>query len=101
MSSRNAYLTTEERPLASVVYKSLQAAEDLYASSSGAIPATQVVDSVTAVLASEPRISEIQYVAVDSKENMQPLQEVVPGEGTVISIAVKLGAVRLIDNIVL
>lgn len=52
-------------------------------------------------LASEPLITEIQYVAVDSKENMQPLEEVVAGEGAVVSLAVKMGSVRLIDNIVL
>jgi len=102
MSSRNAYLSEEERPLASVVYKSLQAAESIYSSSTtGTIPASQVVDAVNAVLHSEPLITDVQYVAVDNKENMQPLEEVVVGEGAVVSLAVKLGSVRLIDNIVL
>ena len=104
MSSRNAYLTPEERLVAPIVYKSLCAARDAYLvkKSSGAlpIPATELSKTVCDVLGSEPLVSEIQYASVDNRATFQPLSEV-DEEGAVVSLACKVGSVRLIDNIVL
>ena len=52
------------------------------------------------ILKEEPLVTEIQYVTVDDRETMRPL-ETVGKDGAVISLAVKVGSVRLIDNIVL
>lgn len=104
MSSRNAYLTPEEREKAPIVYQSLCAARELYESrfSRGMeeIDAQDLQEVVEAILKTEPVISEIQYVAVDDLENMRPLQKA--GEaGCIISLACIVGSVRLIDNLVL
>jgi pantoate--beta-alanine ligase len=110
MSSRNAYLNPLERQAAPIVYKSLRAAKDLFLSHSKAtagkvdaesimIPASLIRDAVKSTLASESLISEVQYVAIDNKRTMRPLEHVTLGEGAIVSLAVKLGSVRLIDNI--
>jgi pantoate--beta-alanine ligase len=110
MSSRNAYLTPSERAAAPIIYQSLCAARNLHQqyhngqhpqdSSRPTISASQLKQVVDDMLRTEPFVKEVQYVSIDSKETMQPLQEVGP-EGAVISLACKVGSVRLIDNIVL
>lgn len=104
MSSRNAYLTTEEREKAPIVYKALCAAREVfesrYAGGSESVDADTLQEAVTNVLETEPLISEIQYVAVDDLETMRPLMKV-DNEGCVVSLACMLGTVRLIDNIIL
>jgi pantoate--beta-alanine ligase len=110
MSSRNAYLNPVERQAAPIVYKSLCAARDLFLSHIKAaaavdeaesimIPAFLLRDAVKSTLAGEPLVSEVQYVAIDNKRTMRPLEHVTSGEGAIVSLAVKLGSVRLIDNI--
>jgi pantoate--beta-alanine ligase len=52
------------------------------------------------VLAQEPLISSVDYISVGSRETMAEL-EAVGAQGAVLSVALRLGGVRLIDNIVL
>lgn len=101
MSSRNAYLTTEERKAAPVLYRSLLAAKEMFLSSADVIPAVDLRNVVEAKLRSEPLVKEIQYVSVDNKQTMQPIQKVLRQNGAIVSIACKVGSVRLIDNMVL
>jgi len=103
MSSRNAYLNEEERKAAVILFKSLTAAKEVFEGSfAGNLPMDANIISETVIrrLETEPLVKEIEYVAVDSKETMEPLKEVGP-EGAIVSIAVKIGAVRLIDNFIL
>lgn len=99
MSSRNAYLKPNERAAAPVIYRSLSAAKAIYGEQKS-IESSELINIVRNVLNSEPLVSEIQYISVDSKATMQPLEQV-SEEGAIISIACKIGAVRLIDNVVL
>lgn len=99
MSSRNAYLNTEERKAAPIIYRALRTAREKFIQNPG-IATTELVDVVQTVLKSEPLMGEIQYVSVDSKATMKPVKNV-GEEGAIISLACKVGAVRLIDNIVL
>ena len=106
MSSRNAYLSADERRAAPVVYRSLCAARDLFerqrqSSEASSISATALQEAVRSVLNAEPLVSEIQYVSVDCKETMQQCENVAVTEGAIVSLACKVGSVRLIDNIVL
>jgi len=105
MSSRNAYLSEAERRAAPVVYRSLCAARQLFDGLDGAegptISSDLLREAVEKVLQAEPLVSEIQYVAVDNKANMQPCRHVRKDEGAIVSLACKIGSVRLIDNIVL
>jgi pantoate--beta-alanine ligase len=103
MSSRNAYLTDEERGAAVIIHKSLCAAREIFEGSfAGNLPmdANIISETVISTLETEPLVKEIEYVAVDSKETMEPITEIGP-EGAVLSLAVKIGKVRLIDNFIL
>ena len=103
MSSRNAYLTAEQREASSILYQSLVAARELYeASFAGQLPLPSKVfqDTIEEALTSEPMVTDIQYISIDDKKTMLPLIEV-GEEGALISIACKIGDVRLIDNIFL
>mmetsp|Transcript_10428 Transcript_10428/g.18306 ORF Transcript_10428/g.18306 Transcript_10428/m.18306 type:complete len:374 (-) Transcript_10428:174-1295(-) len=104
MSSRNAYLSPEEREKAPIVFKSLCAAREVFdsrlARGMEELDANDLHEVVEEVLKSEPLIKEIQYVAIDDLETMQPLVKV-GSAGCVVSLACILGSVRLIDNIVL
>lgn len=103
MSSRNAYLNKEEREAAVILYKSLSAAREVFEGAfAGNLPmdANIIAETVTGILETEPLVNKIEYVAVDSKETMEPLKEIGP-EGGIVSIAVKVGNVRLIDNFIL
>mmetsp|Transcript_27976 Transcript_27976/g.39401 ORF Transcript_27976/g.39401 Transcript_27976/m.39401 type:complete len:314 (+) Transcript_27976:246-1187(+) len=105
MSSRNAYLECDERAAAPIIYQSLCSAKDLYQNSNNSdgssISSQELVDNVKSVIQSEPLVSEIQYISVDNLQTMKPIQEVNREDGAVISLACKVGKVRLIDNIVL
>lgn len=104
MSSRNVYLTSEERDKAHVVYQALCAAREVFESrySRGMeeLPVGDLQEVVENILETEPLITEIQYVAIDDLETMQPLTKV-GNDGCIVSLACTLGSVRLIDNIVL
>ena len=104
MSSRNARLGDEERAKAPIIYKALLAAREVFdsrlARGMEEVDATDLQEVVQNVLQTEPMIKDIQYVAVDDLETMQPLEKI-GNDGCIISIACMLGSVRLIDNIVL
>ncbi|KAL3925449.1 MAG: hypothetical protein SGARI_005842 [Bacillariaceae sp.] len=99
-SSRNAYLSTEQRQAAPVVYRSLLAAKEHYQSNTMA-SSSDLIATTQNILQSEPLVKEIQYISVDSKDTMKPIPQPGKEDGAVISVAVKIGGVRLIDNIVL
>jgi pantoate--beta-alanine ligase len=103
MSSRNAYLTPREREVAPIVYQSLCSAKELFEGlqEGESIESSTLREKVESTLKTEPLVSEVQYVAIDSKATMRPLQNVLRSEGAVISLACKVGSVRLIDNIIL
>jgi pantoate--beta-alanine ligase len=101
MSSRNAYLMAGERKAAPIVYQSLCRARELFERADDCIASEVLIAVVKETLKSEALVSEVQYVAVDSKETMLALDRVSRREGAIISLACKLGSVRLIDNLVL
>lgn len=107
MSSRNAYLNAEERKAAVILYQSLCAAKNMFDNMVSAthgdktLSASVLKEKVMEVLTSEKLVSNVQYVSVDSKETMRPLETVSAEEGAIVSIACQVGSVRLIDNFVL
>jgi len=100
-SSRNAYLSDIERPAAAVIYKSLVAAKDEWMKNHS-IESSELISIVRSVLNSEPLVSEIQYISVESMSSMKALSKPSDSEdGATISLGCIVGSVRLIDNIVL
>ena len=93
MSSRNTYLSQEERRAALCLYGSLKEAQTLF--SNGERDASVIKRAVEETIKAEP-LAEIDYVSV-----CDPLtfDEVDTAEkGTLVALAVKIGPARLIDN---
>ena len=96
MSSRNVYLSAEERRAAPVLYRALNAAQSAYLS--GQREAATLRACMQAVLATEP-LAEVEYVSVAHPDTLQELEGTISG-GALLSLAVRLGQTRLIDNVV-
>ena len=99
LSSRNAYLTPERRAAAPAVYRALSAAQSLWAA--GEQDAERLLAAAMAVLQAEPLLESIDYISIVDTDTMAALPAVECGRRAMIAVAVRLGAVRLIDNVVL
>ncbi len=95
MSSRNAYLSREERQAATVLFRALTAAQAAY--EGGERRAARLRQTMMDVLSAEPR-AQVQYVSCADYESLEEL-ETVSGKA-LLSMAVFIGKTRLIDNIV-
>jgi len=96
LSSRNVYLSQEERRVASTLYKSLQVAEALF--HEGENNAETLEESARSVLRKEPLI-QVQYMELVDTETLDRIQTV--ESKAVLLAAIKLGSTRLIDNVIL
>ena len=96
LSSRNAYLTPEQRAAgAPVVYAALSRAQHLW--EAGERDGDTLRREVRSVLDGEPRIKEIDYVSVADSSTLEEVDAV---RGPVmVSTAVRIGSTRLIDNL--
>lgn len=94
MSSRNAYLTPEERAVAPILYRALRSGVD--AVEHGERAADVVRRRVADVVAAEPRFA-LDYVEVADATTLDPL-EVLKGEVRILAAA-RLGIPRLLDNV--
>lgn len=96
MSSRNVYLDPEQRKAATVLFRSLSAAKELY--EAGERDAEKVRGKMKEVLAGEP-LAETQYVSCADYDTLEELDEI-KGKA-LLSMAVYFGKTRLIDNFVI
>ena len=94
MSSRNAYLSAEERRAATVLHRSLRAAEA--AIGEGERRGDAVRERLREILNTEP-LARVEYAEVVDAESFQPV-ETLCGR-LVLPLAVRIGGTRLIDNI--
>ena len=99
LSSRNAYLTAEERAAAPVVYRALRAAESLW--NAGERDANRLQAAALAELQREPLVSAVDYVRLVDADTMAALDIASAGRRVMVATAIRLGSVRLIDNVVL
>jgi pantoate--beta-alanine ligase len=96
LSSRNAYLSDEERRAAPAIARGLDAAHRAYRS--GVHDATRLVAAVRDAIAGEPRV-RTEYVEAVDPASLAPVDTA--DERTIVAVAAHLGKTRLIDNIVL
>lgn len=96
-SSRNSRLNPAERRAAPVVYRALRTAEKKWLS--GETRADVLKHRMHTILEAEPLMQKIDYVSVANGETMEELEVASPG--ALLSTAVHIGPVRLIDNVVL
>ncbi len=92
MSSRNLYLSKEEREQALILNLSLKKASELY--NKGIRDTNTIKEQVIAMIKTKP-LTLIDYVSIVDK-NMQEIDVI--NEGDIIALAVYLGKTRLIDN---
>jgi pantoate--beta-alanine ligase len=97
MSSRNVYLTPEQRAAAPVLYRALQLAQAQY--DAGERRAAPLREQIRATLAAEP-LAQPEYVSVAHPLVLRELDQI-DGAGALISLAVRFGKTRLIDNLLL
>ncbi|MBC7327438.1 pantoate--beta-alanine ligase [bacterium] len=98
MSSRNVYLSPEERKSATIIYKSLTSAKEAFLK--GERDARKLREIVESQLKNEKLINKIDYIEVVHPETLDELESV-GDEGAVIAVALYIGKARLIDNIIL
>jgi pantoate--beta-alanine ligase len=96
MSSRNSYLSADERRKAAVIHRALSAAEQL--ARTGTKEPEALKNRVQAVLREEKGI-ELDYIEVADHETLEPLSSV--KDVMVLLVAVRIGRTRLIDNLVI
>ena len=96
MSSRNTYLNPEERQAATVLFKALTLAQQLW--QNGEKDADKIREAMTSLIRKEP-LSQIDYVSVADANDLEELKVV--DRPTLVSLAVRIGKTRLIDNIIL
>jgi pantoate--beta-alanine ligase len=95
VSSRNQYLSPQERKEATVIYRSLQRSAELVRAGETAV--ARITEQMRDVLAQVPAL-EVEYVSLVDAASLEDLPRV---RGKVlVAVAGRLGATRLIDNIV-
>jgi pantoate--beta-alanine ligase len=96
LSSRNVYLSPEQRAHALALSRSLAAAASAFAAGD------RRTDELTAVVRRELEAEgalAVDYIAVVDPDSLTAVAEAVPG--TIVAIAARVGSTRLIDNVIL
>jgi len=94
LSSRNTYLSPEERKAALVLSRSLDLAAELI--KSGEKRAEVIKNRMLELIQQEPR-ARVDYVEIVDLKTLEPLEQV--QDNTLIALAVFIGRTRLIDNL--
>ena len=91
-SSRNTYLSSEERKAATILYKAIQEGKECI--NRGA-SADSIINAMTNIVNTEP-LAKIDYISVVDANTMQPVHEIT--SPVLVAMAVYIGSTRLIDN---
>jgi pantoate--beta-alanine ligase len=94
MSSRNAYLSPEERRAAPLIHQSLQSARRAFAA--GERCAARLTEIGRGLLEADGRFA-VQYWEIRDPQSLEPIDQL-GRTGALIAVAVYLGGTRLIDN---
>ena len=96
ISSRNLYLTDEERESAAVIHRALAKAKESF--KKGERHAAKLLDIVRSTIETEPH-ARLDYVSIVDAETLEKLDKI-DERPVLIAIAAYIGKTRLIDNIV-
>jgi pantoate--beta-alanine ligase len=96
MSSRNIYLTPEQRKQATVLNRSLQLAKELY--TKGERNAPKIKQHMTELIQKEP-LAVIDYISIANSETLEELDTI--QSKALVSMVVKFGNTRLLDNVII
>ena len=95
MSSRNRYLSAEERPQATALWETIQLARRLVRTASKPWPTWKLQKRLGSLIAQRPA-ARVDYVSFFDPASLQPVDVV--KRGTHLALAVFIGRTRLIDN---
>jgi len=95
-SSRNVYLNPDERRSAVIISKALRLATQQF--SEGERSSAKLLEAMNCVIEADQGVS-VQYMAVVDADTLEPLNQI--EERAVVLLAAKVGATRLIDNVLL
>ncbi len=96
LSSRNTYLSPEERTHAVVLSQAVEAARR--AIEAGEQHPEAIVEAMRQILARAP-LARVQYAEVVDAETLQPITRIQPGQRVLAGVAVFFGDTRLIDSV--
>ena len=91
-SSRNTYLSSEERKAATILYKAIQTGKNTIKRGASA---SSIIDTMTEIINTEP-LAKIDYISVVDANTMQTVHEIT--SPVLVAMAVYIGSTRLIDN---
>lgn len=94
VSSRNQYLTKEQKKEATYIYKSLQKAQEMI--DAGITDCETIIRQMYSILNQAPSI-KIEYVSVVDAETVQNIDQI--AGKVLVAVAARIGLARLIDNI--
>tara|TARA_Y100000590_G_scaffold469893_1_gene660429 strand:- start:31717 stop:32559 length:843 start_codon:yes stop_codon:yes gene_type:complete len=97
LSSRNVYLTKDERKSAKEIYQSLLLAQTLF--EKGINNAEIIKKNVSDHIIKNIKNSKIDYVSITQESSLEDLQTI--KDSALLSIAIHVGKTRLIDNLIL
>jgi pantoate--beta-alanine ligase len=98
ISSRNQYLGADERMAAVVLRRALERCRTLY--NAGERDSARLINAMKSILGAEP-LARVDYVAITDTLNLRAFDFISSDTPALVSIAVRIGDTRLIDNIVL
>jgi pantoate--beta-alanine ligase len=96
MSSRNSYLSNTERKSATILYRALLQAKELF--NQGERNASNIRRAMIKLIESEST-AQIDYVSVANMETLSEIKRV--DQPTMVSLAARIGKARLIDNLII
>lgn len=95
MSSRNVYLLPRERADAAVLSQSLKLAEELIRG--GERLSDRIIKQMQTLISSKPT-AEVDYISIADASTLEELPHLHSGDSVLISLAVRVGTTRFIDN---
>jgi pantoate--beta-alanine ligase len=95
MSSRNSYLNPEERKASTVLFRTLQHAQGVI--EKGVHDAVLIKNEMDSLLKKEP-LANMEYIEIVDTKNLVSMETV--KKPAAICLAVRIGKIRLIDNVV-
>jgi pantoate--beta-alanine ligase len=98
MSSRNTYLSPDERQQAIVLNQSLRHAEALIAA--GERNPSRILHEMTSMISGQPS-ARVDYISIADSDSLQNVTQLSAAQRVLISLAVRIGKTRLIDNVII
>ena len=99
-SSRNQYLSNQERILAAHIYQSLLQSQQQFFLCYELCKSEQIIEAARNYLAKLPEIN-LEYIELVDAKTLQPCNQITSEAELMLAIAARIGNTRLIDNILL